>query len=439
MNRSFSQFIHRCTEVVLAGFFVTLFIPLKLRLFEPDIFLSGDFNPYNVFYLYASDAFFLLALFFIALQFFFVSHKTDDEILNEFTIGDWPIILFFGLLIAVSLISFFVVTASSEMLLFSWRWVEMLGLYYIVSRNILPLATIARFFVWAMILQSIMAGFQYFHGSSLGLSFLGEPLLHIGEPGIATMTMLSKTILRGYGTFLHPNIFAAYAIFGVFLSLLYRKTRPVFFSVAIGILVFGIIISFSRMALFALIALFILSFFSKKKYFSTRVVSYSLFSIVGVLMAGFLSGLFSVLVERFQFTDNAALQFRYANFIDGIHVFLNYPFGTGLGGSTTAMSMISSMKFAPWQYQPAHNFFLVMSDELGVFGLIIVLVGTFFLYRNLYRDRQSYPLHFAIGVAFLCLSLTDHYFFTLYHGQILLVLFLSFLALAKRESSPSSH
>lgn len=438
MNRSFLN-IQSFIEMLLMGFFVTLFIPLKLRLFEPGIFLSGDFNPYDTFYLYVSDMFFLLALFLIMVQFFFLSRKAEIEVLHEFEMEDWPIMLFFGLLIVSSLVSFFVAGAPPETLLFSWRWVEMLGLYFIISQKILPLEALARIFVWAMLLQSVIAGLQYMHGASLGFSFIGEPSLYIGEPGVATVTMFGRQVLRGYGTFLHPNIFAAYAVFGIFLSLLYKKTKPFFFSIAIVVLIFGTIISFSRMALFALITLFIFSFYSKKFRVSSRGVVISLASIVGISVVGYFSGLSRVVIERFRFTDMSSLQFRYANFVDGVQLFLRHPFGTGLGGSTEAMQAVSSAKYAPWQYQPAHNLFLIVGDELGVIGLILFVVAAIFLFRFLYRYRQKYPIHFAIAISFFLLSLTDHYFFTLYHGQVLLVLFLSSLILVGRESSPSSH
>lgn len=419
------------------GFLITLFIPLKLRLFEPSIFLSGDFNPYTTSYLYVSDVFFLVSLFFIGFHFFFFRDRGMQSSGDE--VKDWPYVLFFSLLVAISLISFFISSAPPESLFFSWRWVQMLILYFVISRKFLSLEKFFFIFVWAMIVQTVFAGLQYLHGASLGLSFLGEPLLHIGEPGVATVSLFGRTVLRGYGTFLHPNIFAAYALFGIFLSLLYRKTRPIFFSFAAFFLTIGVILSFSRMAFVALIALFFFSYSRVQLRLSTRKIGLFFLGILGVVTICFLSGLSSVFMERFQFTDLASLQFRYANFVDGIKLFLHAPFGTGLGGSTIAMQGISPLKYAPWQYQPAHSLLLVVGDELGVMGLILYVIGIIFLVRFLYHHRKTHPFHVAVGVSFFCLSLSDHYFFTLYHGQILMTLFLSFLALAAQESSPSSH
>ncbi|MCX6734032.1 MAG: O-antigen ligase family protein [Candidatus Peregrinibacteria bacterium] len=290
-----------------------------------------------------------------------------------------------------------------------------------------------------MMLQTVLASLQYLYGASLGLSFLGEPLLHVGDPGVATVSLFGRTVLRGYGTFLHPNIFAAYALFGIFLSLLYRKTRPLFFSFAVFFLTLGVILSFSRMAFMALIVLFFFSYSHVQLRLSARKIGLFFLGVLGVVAVCFISGLSYVFMERFQFTDLTSLQFRYANFVDGIKLFLHMPFGTGLGRSTALMQSISPLKYAPWQYQPAHNLLLVVSDELGVLGLILYIIGIIFLVRFLYHRRKTHPFHVAAGVSFLCLSLSDHYFFTLYHGQILMTLFLSFLALAAQESSPSSH
>lgn len=418
------------------GFFVTLFIPLKLRLVEPAVFLSGDFNPYTTSYLYLSDIFFLFGLFLVGVSYFFLSRKSNEFHVDQ-QIGDWPFVLFFCFLVFASIISYFTSSSTPESLLYSWRWVEMFVLYLLVSRKVIPLEMIARIFVWAMILQTALAGLQYLKGASLGLSIIGESSLHIGEPGVATVRMFGKSFLRGYGTFLHPNLFAAYAFFGIFLSSLYRKTRPFFFSFAVVFLALGVVISFSRVALVALIIFFLVSFY-KKRVRSSGVIT-SLFVVVGVMGIGFFSGLSRIIIERFHFTDMASLQFRYANFVDGARLLFHSPFGVGLGNSTVTMQAISNSKYAPWQYQPAHNLFLAAGNELGFFGFMIFGIGAFFLLRFLSLHRKEYPLHMAVGISFFCLSLSDHYFFTLYHGQILLALFLSFLALVGRESSPSSH
>ncbi len=436
MSWSFSQLVRRLVTMSFVGFFVTLFIPLKLRLIEPAVFLSGDFNPYTTSYLYLSDIFFFIGLFLVGVSYLFLSREPDKSYVNQ-QIGDWPFVIFFCFLGFASVISYFASSSTPESLLYSWRWVEMLVLYLLVSRKIISLEVIARIFVWAMILQTALAGLQYLKGTSLGLSIIGESSLYIGEPGVATVKMFGKSFLRGYGTFLHPNIFAAYAFFGIFLSSLYRKTRPFFFSFAIVFLALGVVISFSRMALVALIIFLLISFY--KKRVRSKGVVISLFVVVAVVGIGFFSGLSRIIIERFHFTDMASLQFRYANFVDGARLLFYNPFGTGLGGSTIAMQTVSVSKYAPWQYQPAHNLFLVAGNELGFFGLMIFGIGTFFLFRFLFLHRKEYPLHIAVGISFFCLSLSDHYFFTLYHGQILLALFLSFLALVGRESSPSSH
>ncbi len=436
MSWSFSQLVRGLVTMSFVGFFVTLFIPLKLRLVEPAVFLSGDFNPYTTSYLYLSDIFFLFGLFLVGVSYFFLSRESNESHVDQ-QIGDWPFVLFFCFLVFASIISYFASSSTPESLLYSWRWVEVLVLYLLVSRKVIPLEIIARIFVWAMIFQTALAGLQYLKGASLGLSIIGESSLHIGEPGVATVRMFGRSFLRGYGTFLHPNIFAAYAFFGIFLSSLYRKTRPFFFSFAVVFLALGVVISFSRMALVALIIFFLVSFY-KKQVRSRRIVM-SLFVVVGVVGIGFFLGLSRIIIERFHFTDMASLQFRYANFVDGARLFFHSPFGVGLGGSTIAMQEVSVSKYAPWQYQPAHNLFLVAGNELGFFGFMIFGIGAFFLFRFLFLHRKEYPLHMAVWISFFCLSLSDHFFFTLYHGQILLVLFLSFLALVGRESSPSSH
>lgn len=445
MGKSLSQFVQAAVSFFLAGFFVTLFIPLKLRLSEPGIFWGGDFNPYTTSYLYLSDVFFAAACFFVAAKYVFSSQGDTLITVHEENVSDhrneWPYILFFSLLILLVLLSSLLAPYSTgQTFYFSLRWLQILLLFLFISRGYLAVDLLIRIFVWAMVAQSILAGLQYLTGASLGLTFLGELILRVGEAGVATLNLFGEKFLRGYGTFLHPNIFAAYCFFGIFLALLFRKTRPIFFTVAIIILTFGIFFSFSRTAIFALLILSI-SYF----VFFQRVFVQKIFLVTGAVFTSlliFFSGLGVALFQRFRFEDIETLRFRMTNLVDSFYLLLRYPFGAGLGNSTELMSIVSGIKYLPWQYQPPHNLFLVVATELGIFGLFLFLAGAFFLFRAIYRRRKIYPLHVTVGVGFLLLSLTDHYFFTLYHGQVLFILFLLFLRFpipAEPESSPSSH
>lgn len=423
MEKRFHQFVQAAISFLLVGFFITLFIPLKLRLSESGIFWGGDFNPYTTFYLYLSDVFFVAAFFFVMVKHFFYENVFIHR-------NEWPYILFFSFLILFSL-------SASQTFYYSWRWVQMFFLFLFLRRDYLRVDLFIRIFLWAMMVQSVLAGLQYLMGASLGLTFLGEPILRVGEAGVATVDVFGTKFLRGYGTFLHPNIFAAYCLFGIFLALLRRKSRSIFFTVAIIILTFGVFFSFSRIAIFSLLILFFpyFSIFQGRKkqkiFFAIGIAYVSLFL--------FFSRLGTVLFQRFRFEDLETLRFRITNFVDSFYLFLSHPFGTGLGSSTELMNTVSGIKYLPWQYQPAHNLFLVVATELGVFGLLLYLAGAFFLLRALYQCRRANPLHLAAGASFFFLSLTDHYFFTLYHGQVLFILFLSFLLPAEQESSPSSH
>lgn len=427
----FSQRLLSSIRLFLIGFLVVLFIPLKIRIGEPAVFFGGDFNSYDSFYLYLSDIFLLVSSLLIAL-YFIGAKKFSFKIASE---NFKPILFFFSFFVLLSVISVFFSDNRFVSLMQVFRWIEVASVAFFVATECIPTKLFVRIFAIGMICEVGLATMQYLIGSNLGLAFLGEPVLTIGHPNIATVQILGKTFLRGYGTFLHPNVFAAYCLFGVFLALLYKRYFSRFATLLILGLSFGVLISFSRAALVALVFIFAVYFYSRRSQFSLRkfIVPISFVGAVSFLGLGY------EIIQRFRFTDVQALQFRGENFLSGLKLIFARPFGVGLGGSSDAMQLVSSAKLSPWEYQPAHNVFVVAVNELGILGLCFIVFCTFWLIKYLSVHRRKQPLVFAIGFSFLLLSSFDHYFFTLYHGQILFAFFLSFLVLSQKESSVDSH
>jgi len=96
-------------------------------------------------------------------------------------------------------------------------------------------------------------------------------------------------------------------------------------------------------------------------------------------------------------------------------MFFHNPFGVGAGNFTLVMSEYSDIKLLPWNYQPVHNIFILAFAELGFFGGVILIS------LIMKRSTLMLPLWliFIVGASF------DHYFLTLYQGQMLFVLFLA--------------
>jgi len=135
-----------------------------------------------------------------------------------------------------------------------------------------------------------------------------------------------------------------------------------------------------------------------------------------------------------KFNDQQALQFRSQNFSDGVQLALHYPLGVGLGESSSVMQLVVPDKLSPWEYQPPHNLFLVVSSELGLAGLVLFVFLFAYVFIHLYQHRKLSPQVFTLWIAFFLLGLTDHYFFSLYHGNILFVLILAIAAITLQST-----
>jgi hypothetical protein len=418
-------FFQRCGQMLLALFFVTLFTPLKVHIYQAPVFFGGDFNPYQNFYLYLSDVFFVSSLCTFAVHFFL--HPQE---LKRLSLGGAPFLIFWLLLLTLSEIS---MIFSSDMILsflLVVRFIQCFFLYLALINELISLRTLFKIFVFGLLGQSLLGVGQYILGSSMGLSFLGESPLSTGSTGVATLQFGTHEVLRAYGTFLHPNIFAAYLIFGLFSLRDVYKSRPYLYGVIGFVLFLGLLVTFSRVALFAGVVCLILAYFLMKRGVSSRVAI-----SVGVLVVVLLASLSIVghLLERMKFQDGQALQYRVENLTDGARLLVKYPLGAGLGESSIALQDVVTKKLSPWEYQPAHNLLLVVGNEIGVTGVVLYVTLFGGVLVALYRRRALVPEVFTLWVALGILSLSDHYLFTLYHGVILFTLFVALASLALRD------
>lgn len=75
-----------------------------------------------------------------------------------------------------------------------------------------------------------------------------------------------------------------------------------------------------------------------------------------------------------------------------------------------------------WQYQPAHNVFLLIWSELGIAGLILFIL---FIHKVLKLSTPAKPymltnIFKSVIIGFLFISLFDHYLWDIQQGQIML-------------------
>ncbi len=397
-------------------------IPFQIQLlaFQGASYQTGLFNPFVSFFLYLSDLFLFTAVFLFGLSVYFQKIK-----MRILTSKQRFINFLLVLLLIVVELSFLFSLDMATSFWFLLRMIEFFLFYLLYQWGIVDFNKLLKVFLWSVFFQAILAISQYVFQQSIGLSFLGEPLLGTNVIGLAKIGYAGEAIIRPYGTFVHPNVLSAYVLVGFFFCLFLWKKKPVFYTV-LGICFFiALILAFSRGAWLAMAfsLLFYFSATNKKIPFLNLILGASAVLLVVVL--------FNLAPALQDFVLNrAGIGERLALLNTAKNVFVAHPFGIGVGNFTLFMQEFVSAKVMPWDVQPVHNLFLLLAVE-GGFLLLGVFVALFVqIFRDVYdlyskfKRRMFAGLVLSLWACILVLSLFDHYFWTLYQGQFLFWFFL---------------
>lgn len=303
-------------------------------------------------------------------------------------------------------------------------------------------ALISLFVVLAAV-QSALALGQFLHQASFGLYRLGESHLAPNMFGVAKLVSHGTVFIRGYGTFPHPNLLAAFLmtaiLFGFYLIHTSRSRKVTILWTALLVLnIFGLIAAFSR-AGFGVAIVAICIFFIGLTILAgwNRRTGWLLGITIISLLAGVLC--FRQFIQTRATLTDAAVTERVVYDKIGLNIIKKYPWqGIGLGTSILHMQQFSPVHLESWQIQPVHNYYLLAAAELGIIGalLFLILFGWHWL-KLLLTIKNSYQLALSsIFTAFLILMLFDHYFYTLEQTRLLLWFI---LALSAREISKNKE
>lgn len=251
---------------------------------------------------------------------------------------------------------------------------------------------------------------QFVAQSSIGgvFYFFGERTFYLSTPGISSVDLIGKEILRPYATFPHPNVASFYLLTTLFLYLFWVKSKkarkvavPDVFIILL--LVLGIGITFSRIILLLTISILTIFFWNYIK--EKRKLSVFLFFILIPLI------LFFVRPESF-FQD---LTYRMQLGSIALNIFLISPiFGVGLN-NFFYHEIIYQKNITPILLQPVHNIYLLILSTTGILGSGIIFVFIKKLFQRLI-DKRYFLVFFA---STLFIGFFDHYLLTLHQGQLL--------------------
>lgn len=321
--------------------------------------------------------------------------------------------------------------------------------------------------------QSLLAIFQYLTQTSAGFSILGEEFLSPGLKGVAkfathgianpllydffpNLSAISDTsvVMRGYGTFPHPNVLAGFLFMGLLINLylLYlssNKKLKVSLAISLVIISTGLVVTFSRLAwvvglLGILVFLAVTILRHRPRRFSLPANHFYFPGRIGLIIAALLIALgLNLFLFGTQITDRLTGQDiknveTSENYVDrktygqaAWKMFKANPlFGVGYRSFVARMENYSESKLLPHQHQPVHNIYLLILAEAGILALISFLLLLFNIVRPAGANKKSPAREtlLIIFLGFLALGFFDHYFLTIEQGSVMFWLTAGMLA-----------
>ncbi|MFC1655348.1 O-antigen ligase family protein [Patescibacteria group bacterium] len=413
-------------------------LPLQINVivYATPIFESGNFNQITSFFLYLTDFLFLAAFICWGIAIF------KNEFKEKITYGKSAIAILLVLFLIIAEVS--VLFAEDQWLSFAYviRFVELILMYFFVVNKTVKINTIINVFIASVSLQALLAVIQYLYQGSVGFAIFGEPQISADIPGVAKIQLEENTLMRPYGTLPHPNILAGYLLAGILFA--YHRIRQKEY-IAYPLLILmsaALVLAFSRGAFLAILVAFLVYISLKNSRIS---IKYILFSLSILIFFVVLFNLEQSILTRLFLMDDSSLTDRVFYFNISKQMMYAIPFGIGLGNFTLLMSDFTSAKLAPWDFQPVHNIYMLITNEMGVFGFIVFVlllvsfaVLIFLAMKKADKHKRNLGAILISLLTALCIiGLFDHYLISLYHGQALL--FLMFAVFGSYAITSKSH
>ncbi|MBI5229844.1 MAG: O-antigen ligase family protein [Candidatus Magasanikbacteria bacterium] len=313
---------------------------------------------------------------------------------------------------------------------------EAVMVWYLITRA----RTHARFLQWSFLAglgaQALLALTQFFTQRAFVFRWLGITDHPAWAGGSAVIETISGRWLRAYGGLPHPNILGGYMAVGALLVAVQILKMPreknvrdalritillLFFIV----LVAGLMVSFSRSAMLALICgLIVVTWQNVRQQLSggwrvseaARRVWVMWFCVV--ISAGFFVALvpdiFLTRARGIARLEQQSISERLASYQGAREVARRDGFlGTGLGNYTAILYALDSTH-PGWEYQPVHNALVLAFLEFGLFVSVVLIWILFSFFRTIFLERD-----WGFLVPLIVLVMFDHYIWSLWSGLLL--------------------
>lgn len=350
--------------------------------------------------------------------------------------------LWWRALLVWELITFASIFWASDFMLALYRYIILvfgiLLFYVIKSTDFVKAKLVIRYFIIGLITPSLLAIWQFFTQSTLSSKYFGLAYHASNILGDSVIETSAGRFLRAYGSFDHPNILGGMMVIGLILVLYsslkkeISRNERLFYLLSFSVFYLALLVSFSRAAWLALLvsAPFILFSAWRRGRFQKKLIALFIILVVGISVA-VINPSRDLFLGRTQ-TDSRleikSIDERELYLEQAKEVITRNPFmGTGISGYTTEVKILDNFSFPYWYYQPVHNYWLLAWAEIGIFGLIAIILFWFAVFKAGLKNGL-WSIILALGV----FSLLDHWLWDQTFG---LLVFFVVMGLIFREDA----
>lgn len=419
-------------KIPLLLYGIIILLPWQARYIFSEVELHGAAWEHATISLYIVDAFILLLLLLV-----FYVHEGVKRKLSKAVAS---LLLFFIYLVVLQTVSPFQNTAPTGVLYIVFALFLMMCFSFIIwDRKKIFLGLLA-----AGLWSGVIGLFHFFQGEVSANTILGIASQNPYELGVSVIDSGGVRLLRSYGSLSHPNMLGGLLVISIIASIaLLSKYKDVlkrlFVLATIPVLTWSLFITFSRSAFIALIIALVIS--GMLIYYKGSVFERIYY------LKGFIIVLVTLAVAMFTFSGEVASRFNGNRLeiksinerVEAVPIakklFLKTPiFGTGFNTFTEAVATEDGFGKPAWAYQPVHNVDLLLLVELGLVGMVTLLILFIIYLKGFFSVRLTTDRVYILGmiIALSFISIFDHYLASSHFGLLLTVVVFS-LAIEKNR------